>query len=277
MSINHPDFRTITVGSWQVEYLVFGSGSQTLLAFHGFDNDAEDLFVFEPSLGKQFTIIAVNLFFHGKSRADLPPEKSVFDRQQLSIVTEALLAQHAIHRFSLLGYSLGGRVCLTLIELFADRIDSVFLLAADGLKLNRWYVFITGSPFGRLLFRRVVKRPAIFIRLAAVFRKMKIIGEKQYKFALSNFDSSEKRKKVYEVWMIYRLLLPDHRKVAREIRKHKIPLHLVFGKYDSIIPLDHAVEIARDAGNSCHVHQVDTGHQLIKPWVGEFLRDNCLQ
>lgn len=277
MPTKHPEFRNITVGPWQVEYLVFGSGPKTLIAFHGFDNDADDFLVFEPALGSAFTIIAVNLFFHGNSHTELPPEKSVFDKQQLSLLTEALLAQHAIHRFSLLGYSLGGRVCLTLIELFADRIDSVFLLAADGLKLNRWYVFITGSPFGRLLFQRVIKRPAIFMRLAAVFRKMKIIGEKQYKFALSNFNTDEKRKKVYDVWMIYRLLLPDHRKVAREIRKHKITCHLVFGKYDSIIPIHHAQGIVHDAGKTCHIHQVDTGHQLIKPWVGEFLRDNCLQ
>ena len=51
--------------SW--EYFKFGNGPEILFAFHGFDNDANDFRIFEKAFGERYTIVAVNLFFHGKS------------------------------------------------------------------------------------------------------------------------------------------------------------------------------------------------------------------
>lgn len=271
------NFRQFTVGPWQVEYLIFGRGNEMLLAFHGFDNDAQDLKVFETSLGEDFTIISVNLFFHGNSTYTGEADKVRFDREQLKLVMDELLISCNVNRFSLLGYSLGGRVCLTLAELYPDRIDRLFLLASDGLIINRWYSFLTGTYFGREVFRRVVRRPDLFLTTAELFRKLKVVGEKQYKFARSYFDTQEKREKVFKVWMIYRLLLPNQKLVATNIRKQRISCHLLFGSRDTIIPSKNANRLIKEAGSTCHVHLIETGHQLIRPDVGKFIKENCLK
>ncbi len=270
-------FEQLDLPPWHVEYLVFGHGPETLLAFHGFDNDAEDLLVFEPSLGDRFTIISINLFFHGKSRSTVAADRAVFDTQALSTVVHHILTACDVHRFSLLGYSLGGRICLKTLELFPDRIDRLLLLAADGLKMNRWYIFITGTKIGRSLFRRVVKKPDTFLRMAGIIRALRLVGEKQYKFALSYFDDQKKRDKVYAVWMIYRLLLPDQKSISSILRTYPIACHLLFGKRDSIIPAAFGNSFLKKVGGNCTIHCVDAGHQLIKPSIGEYLRTNCLQ
>ncbi|MFM2135662.1 MAG: hypothetical protein RL021_1062 [Bacteroidota bacterium] len=258
-------------GPWRWECIVFGEGQRTLFAFHGFDNDADDLTIFQPSLSPLYRMVSVNLFFHGNSHSELSPDEAHFDTTALKDLFEQLLEQLSVERFSLLGFSLGGRICLELIGLFADRIDQCYLLAADGLRISPWYRFLTRNPLGHRLFQNATDNPSTFLKLAGFFRKTGLVGEKQYKFAWSYFNTQEKRKKVYDVWTIFRLLLPDRKSICQQIIANELTVDLIFGKRDSVIPAVHAKKWKRSLKDRCRIHVTDDGHNLLKQEIGALI------
>lgn len=260
----------IHAGPWHWECVTFGHGPEAMFAFHGFDNEAADWQVFEPELGERYTLYCINLFHHGESFPDAD-HQAPFEASDLERIFSSTLEKYRINRFSLLGFSLGGRVCLELLALYTDRIERVFLLAADGLKTSRWYNFLTSNPVGNRWFRKAVHDPEFFLRTAALLKRMKLLGEKQYKFAWSYFNTPEKRQKVYDVWMTFRKLQPDRRKIATKLTEHQLRIDLVFGARDTVIPAVNARPWKRQLGGACHVHILDTGHNLLKPEVARLV------
>ena len=268
-----PAFVSSSGFSW--EYFVFGKGPEVLFAFHGFDNDANDFRIFEDSFGKDYTIVAINLFFHGKSDTPTHHAEDEFNTEILLELFNKLLFDLSCERFSFLGFSLGGRIILELIPHYSKRINRVLLLAPDGLKISKWYKFITGTSFGKKLFKRVVYKSRLTLQIAKGLNKIGVVKEKQYLFALSNFDTLEKRKKVYNVWMIFRNILPQAKIVGEALNQYKIPVDIYFGKRDTIIPVGFGIKFIRDAVYPVNIHVLDAGHNLMKdrivkelePWL----------
>lgn len=248
---------------------MFGQGRELLLTFHGFDNNADDFQLFEPALGTRFTIVSVNLFYHGRSYAEGAPDRLEFRREDLQALIANLLKHFPHTRFSLLGFSLGGRVCLELLPAFADRIDRMFLLAPDGLVISPWYVFVTRTQLGRWLFRRVINRPQRFLRLSAWLRRIGLVGEKQYKFAHSYFGNGPQRELVFKVWMIFRYLLPRKASLRAALKAHPIPTDLYFGRRDSIIRAEFGKKYQKLVDPQARIHLIETGHNLLKVEVAE--------
>ena len=251
------------------EYFVYGNGPEFLFTFHGFDNDAVDFASFENALGKRYTIVSVNLFFHGKSFSEKGVFKPGFSEKDLNGLFERFLLEFKATRFSLMGYSLGGRVVLQLAINYAERINRVFLLAPDGLKISRWYRFVTHWRIGRRIFKRIVRNPKRFFSVAGFFHKLRLVGTKQYKFALSNFDTQEKRDKVYNVWMMFRNILPDPYIVKVALDENQISLHLLFGKYDTIIPASLGKKFMKGLDAPVTLDVLEMGHNLLKETVAE--------
>lgn len=258
---------------YEWEYFVFGNGPEILFAFHGFDNDANDFRIFESTFGERYTIVAVNLFFHGKSDTPNHHAEDVFTTEILVDLFDKLLFNMSCERFSMMGFSLGGRIILELIPHFSKRINRILLLAPDGLKISPWYVFITNTYFGKKLFRRVVYKADRFLRLSRFFYRTGLVGEKQYHFALSNFDTLEKREKVYNVWMIFRYIIPKAKQVGNALRKNPFPIDIYFGKRDTIIRESFGKHFARKSGTPVNIHLLDAGHNLMKDRVVIELRD----
>ncbi len=191
--------------------LLSATGLKLLFAFHGFDNDANDFRIFEKVFGKRYTIVAINLFFHGKSdHSHVNMRKMYFSTEILLELFNQVLFNFPANDFPFMGFSLGGRIILELLPYFSKRIDRVILLAADGLKISPWYVFITNTALGKRLFKRVVFTALIASSGFQNYSTKQVSSAKSnIIFALSNFDTLEKRKKVYNVWMIFRHILPE--------------------------------------------------------------------
>ena len=255
----------IDAGPWHIEYLIKGHGATKVLAFHGFDNDAEDFKIFRDRYQNSCTFICINLFFHGRSRCDLPADVANFTDEALRNFIDLLCKHLQIDRFLLLGFSLGGRVCLKIAELFPEKISGMMLLAPDGLQLSRWYRFVTANPMGRMIFKRTIHHPKRFMKVASWMKSLNLVGEKQYKFAINQFDTEAKRRKVYDVWMIFRHLIPNKKKLRNSIKQYGYPVEIYFGKRDSIIPPSFGVGLKRRDDDHIRIHILDAGHQLMQP------------
>lgn len=251
-------------------YIRYGSGSELLLAFHGFGNHAKDWKVFEGNFGQRYTLIAVHLFYHDQEPTGRPAEAAL-EVAELELLIDQLLNDLNADRFSVLGFSLGGRIILSFLPAFHSRIDRILLLAPDGLFISPWYTFITRTALGKFIFRRVMKNPKHFFTLAGIVRSLGLVGEKQYKFALGNFDTAEKRELVYKVWMFYRNLLPDYKKLADLYKERDPDLTLVFGKKDTIIPESFGLHFVRKTGIKASIRILEAGHFLLREKIAKEL------
>lgn len=244
----------------------FGSGQQAIVAFHGFGQEGS---VFLPLANAfpQYTVYAVDLFFHGQSRwHDL---NQLLTREHWRQLLEELLAQYNINRFDLVGFSMGGRIALVTYELFAPRIDRLWLLAPDGIKPNAWYRIATRNKLLHGLFRYITsENPNIFHYSVRVLEKHRLLHPMLAKIARQQMHTPELRKRVYHTWMLYRHLEPDLAAVSRAVKQYKPEVQIATGAYDRVIRPQYMHKLTKLLGEHA-VHEVyPCGHQgLLSAWL----------
>jgi pimeloyl-ACP methyl ester carboxylesterase len=245
-----------------LEYSESGEGDEVLFAFHGFNRSAEDFRVFLPSLGKRYRMVCFNLFYSGGSRIDSSGDHPLLYSDLKSLIGIYLEENH-VERFSLLAYSLGGRVALACFELFPEKVSRIYLLAPDGIRVSPWYLFLVRTSLGQRLSRYMIDHPGIFFRLAGWLRKGGFVSESLYNFTRFNTHTREKRQKVYHIWMSLRRIIPDVPRVLSLLGQHSATVHLVMGRYDSVIPLRAGKAFAAKIPGKIFLHIADTGHNLV--------------
>lgn len=216
-------------------YRTFGHGPKALLAFHGFGRTGEDFHILEGPLGERCTVYAFDLHFHGASpayphRADTP-----FTPQELAHFFAAFADAQGCAKVTLLGYSLGGRMVLNLLEQLPERVERAFLVAPDGLKTRPWYRGLAASRFGRWAYKRFVEHPARIHAVVDVLRATRLMNERMHRFLKGQTDSRAKRQLVHDVWLSYRLIEPELARVAAHAEAYGFPVHLIFGTHDRVI------------------------------------------
>lgn len=254
-----------------LEYFSFGSGPFVMLAFHGFGNEASDFRVFEKSLGSRYRIYSFSLPYHGKSRMNEQSGMQGISPEQLQKFFRAFLETLGEHAFSLLGYSIGGKIALKLIELFPENVADVILLAPDGIKVSPWYRFVTGTRAGQWIYRRLMLHPRRFMYYVTGLEKLRLVNTRTARFVKGSLGTQEMRELVFLTWMSLRRLNPDISSVLAIINDRKLNLHLFFGKYDRIIPASIGIQFAKRMQNPEALQLVDAGHQLVKDSMNDEL------
>lgn len=251
-------------------YYTFGNGPEPLLAFHGFGQSGKEFAVFEKYLGDKFTIYSFDVLHHGKSEYHGKP----ITDSDLEELINSFTKNNSIDKFSLIGFSLGGKVVLKLVELFHERLNNVILLSPDGLKINPLYRFSTVTSTGRFLFRGFIKNPAPVSKTALLLKNMKILDPKIYNFVHSQIYSKEMREKIYKVWITYQNINPDLDKIAELVNKNTFRFLLIFGKHDRVIHPKYGERFIRKLKDKNVFVLLNTGHQLISAKVAEYLHEN---
>jgi pimeloyl-ACP methyl ester carboxylesterase len=263
---------------YQVEYLQFGHGKKILLAFHGFGQDATIFYNIEAAIAPYFTIYSFNLFHHGKScfPEGLSPDAPMsmeFNKEWL----EAFLTEHQIESFSLLGYSLGGRVALSYLHLFPERIESLILFAPDGIKKSFWYHFATQNHRGKKLFRRMITRPDLFFRIVKYLRMMRLIPQPMEKFLHAQFGKEELRKLIFHVWNSYSRIETPIRITKRILTEQNIPTLVFTGMYDPVLNKEIGQILLKGLESKVKWISLPSGHHLLKPTLCEEIHREVYQ
>lgn len=258
----------LKTGKSSYQYYIFGKGKEPLLAFHGFGQSGKDFMVFEKFIGEYFTVYSFDLLHHGSSEHS----GEALTENDLQKFILDFTKKHGIEKFSLTGFSLGGKIVLKLVELFQKRLNNVILLSPDGLKVNPIYRFSTVTPAGRFLFREFIKHPVPVSKAALLLKKMKILDAKIYSFMHSQIRTKEMREKIFRVWITYQNINPDLNKIAGIINKNTFRFFLIFGKHDRVIHPKYGERFLKKLKDkNCYV-LLNTGHQLISEKTGEFLK-----
>ena len=234
-----------TIGDCKLHYLRSGTGRKLLLGFHGYGHDAASLNVFEPYLAEEYTIFFVDLPYHGRT---VWVNGTVLTPGMLSSVIRQWMKDEEMTRISLLGYSMGGRVCCS----------------TDGLSVNPHYYFFTQTAMGKMIFASMVNGPDIYISFLGWMKKMGWVNDAQYKFVQYYAGDESARKKLGRIWPAMSGLMPDRDKVRAAIAQYKIIVNLFMGRYDNIMPPVLA-ENFKSGLESVQLHILDKGHRVFSP------------
>ncbi len=251
--INHGDSR--------LHYAKAGSGATPLLLFHGFGQNHQVFEQWVTTLGKQCSLYTFDLYFHGQS---MWPGRVALEKYDWKQILQLFLKQENIERFVVLGFSLGGKFALATVEAFPERIIKLYLLAPDGIKTSIWYNLATYPIAVRYLFRSMILKPGRLHALVKVFQSLGIVDNGILRFAESQMDTEEKRRRVYYSWVYFRHFKFNLRKLANLLNGHQIPVIMIAGKYDKVIEAKNMNRLLRHVSNH-QLEIIEAGHNdLIK-------------
>lgn len=253
----------LKVSGQQMQAYAWGRGEKLLICFHGFRESGSSFSCLEPVLGSYYTLVAVDLPHQGSTQW----EKPFLDRTDLESCIQILLQRFGCQRFSLMGYSLGGRVCLFITESMASRIDELILLASDGIRMNLLPYLVTRTGWGSSLFLYTIRHPLPFFSLMRLGRSLALVNQSLERFVHQFMDTPEKRNEVYRIWRCLSSVIADLSQVRNSLRKYRIKTLLFYGKFDRVFRPKQGKRFIRGLEN-CRLEVLDKGHNLLSQELG---------
>ena len=170
-----------------------------------------------------------------------------------------------------IGYSMGGRVALSLLETMPERIARAILIAPDGLETKPWYRSLASPAWGRARYAHFIDHPQRVYWIVNALRSLRLMSDKLHRFILGQTDTREKRLLQHDVWLSFRHIEPDLHHVAANIQRERILVELIFGAKDSVISPGLARHLQPKAPEYIHTTVIDAGHQLLTEELGDLL------
>lgn len=239
-----PELEYRTIHGYRRAYRVAGSGPAILL-IHGIGDNSTTWSTIQSKLAQRFTVIAPDLLGHGKS--DKP-------RADYSVAAYAngmrdLLSVLDIDRVTVVGHSLGGGVAMQFAYQFPQLVERLVLVGAGGVTKDvNIALRVASLPMG--------SEALAFLRLPLVLPAMQVVG----RVAGTMFGSTGMGRDIPDVLRIL-ADLPEptaSSAFARTLRAvvdwrgqvvtmldrcyltQSVPVQLIWGSADSVIPVSHA-------------------------------------
>lgn len=238
-----------------------------MVCLHGFGESADSFSFLANHLPDEFTVVAPELPWHGETNF----RQADFSVQDFAAVLELMIPSFKQQSIYLLGYSMGARIALSLVEYMPEKISKVVLLAPDGLKINGWYWLATQTTAGNKLFRYSMQHPQWFAAIINLLNKLNFVNKGVAKYVHKYIDDAQVRNNLYHIWTTMRKFRPNIKQVQQRVAFNQISVHLVFGKYDRIIPYSAGYKLHKGCESLITIHEVQGGHLLLKEKHAAFI------
>jgi pyruvate dehydrogenase E2 component (dihydrolipoamide acetyltransferase) len=258
-----PEPETVTVGDTTLRFLRQGEGGESLLLLHGFGGDLNNwLFNAEP-MSADRTVYALDLPGHGGSAKQV----GAGDLDALAGAVRGFLDAQGVDRVHLVGHSMGGLVATAVAVAQPERVLSLTLVDGVGLgeEIDREYIEGFVAATGRRDLKPVLQR--LFADPELVNRQM-VDDVLRYK-RLDGVDAALRA--------IAGDLFPEGRqrhRLADELAALDVPVLVVWGERDAIIPAAHAnavagaeVEVLPGVGHSPHMEAAGSFNELLSQFL----------
>ncbi len=254
--------KEVTHNGLVLEYDSFGSGTQTVLCFHGHSRSAHDFRFLESY---PLRVISINLFFHGNSF--FPPERIEKDplrAAEFKSLILQILEREAIENFSLLAFSQGGRFALKTLEMFPGKAESCTLMAPDGLNNHSFYNRTSRIRALRRLFLHFERKPNRLRKLMDIAVALRVVRPKVRDFVY-NFSSDPRTfKRASRTWRAFRAIRTGPDAIGRIVREQQLPFRIIMGSWDKIIRPAQAYKFEEKAGLNNVITEIESGHQFFR-------------
>jgi pimeloyl-ACP methyl ester carboxylesterase len=257
-----------------VQFEKYGNGPKTILAFHGFGQDKFHYQKIAQVLNKQYTFYSFDLFFHGASfwhKKDKPIHKDFWIEMM-----RLFMKHYHIEKASFMGFSMGGRFAMALTEGLPAQTEELILIAPDGVKRSPYYVLATSPGFMRRILRSLVINPTPFKWLTNLAITLHLADKSIVRFAETQMNTREKRRRVYYSWVVFRKISFDQDKLAQVVNDHAIKVTMFLGMYDKMMTLKQMAPFLNKISNE-EVHSLEAGHTNILHAVAEYYQTFILE
>ena len=99
-----------------INYYKYGNGSKVLFCLHGYGEDGTSFLFLEKYLGNIYTLYAIDFPFHGNTKWN---EKEPLSAKDLLNIFNLINTKQ--NNFSVLAYSMGGRIALHLLHICSSK------------------------------------------------------------------------------------------------------------------------------------------------------------
>lgn len=241
---------SVTQGIFQVHK--WGQGPKVLVALHGFRQNGQAFAKMGTTLPAGTTLFAPDLPYHGGTQW----HASEYKPEDIELLITELLRRMKAEHFHLVGFSLGGQLAAGLAIRFKLPIKGLTLLAPDTPK-TKWGRFTFGMPYPwRLTMERLFDRVGGRMWWADRLFRYKIIDRFTLTFLNRNLADARRRKNLFGTWRA-RAYFPFSFRAVRDL---SIPVRVVLGKKDSLIPAKSLAKKFR----GLDVEVVEGGHDLLR-------------
>lgn len=254
----------LPLGSNRIHYLTFGHGPKLLVALHGFGDRARMFAVLAESLGKNYTVVALDLPFHGQTEWD----GRSFTKAELTAILEGVLTMQGHDRFSLMGFSFGARLAQAMLPDFIDRLDKLYLLSPDGLNTRGMSMAVHTPMWVRNTLYRALQRPNWFLSLVKVGHRVKVVPGLIAHFLVSNLPRADRFQRTFGCWFALNSFYLGRRKIKAILKASELPVDVYFGTRDEMIRFK-TIKKMNEELPKMRLFLLDQGHRV----VGETLRD----
>ncbi len=256
-----PAPRDIEAGGKRLRVLDLGGGdSAPILLLHGFGADLNSWMFNQPALAENRRTIALDLPGHGGSAKELDGA----DEASFAAVVDQALAALGIDGVHLVGHSMGGGIALTFAAWQPQRVASLTLIGSAQLGPEINCDFITG--FIAAQRRREMQQVlSLLVHDPALVSRQMVEDVLRYK----RLDGvAEALQKIAREWFPNGVQRVGNAEVAANL---PMPVQLIWGRDDRIIPVRHAenlagrlpVHIVEAAGHLPHMERAAEVNRLI--------------
>lgn len=120
----------MTINGLNVHYKIINPRvEKTVVLLHGFTGSSATWDKVKSLMGDQVRIIAIDLIGHGYT--DSPKNVEHYSMEKQIAVIHELLVQRGINKFTLVGYSMGGRIALAYALQYPESIEQLILESAS--------------------------------------------------------------------------------------------------------------------------------------------------
>jgi pyruvate dehydrogenase E2 component (dihydrolipoamide acetyltransferase) len=261
-SIEAANPREVDAAGLRLRYLEMGEGDTVpVLLLHGFGADLNTWMFTQPALAEGRRVIALDLPGHGGSAKAVGSGNADYLVSAVERAADAL----GLERAHLIGHSMGGAVAALLALRQLERVATLTLIASAGLGREISTVFIDG--FVRASRRReAVEVLSLLIHDPALVSRTMVEDVLRYK-RLDGVQAA--LAKIAEAWFAGGRQSLD---LAGQIAALKLPVQIIWGREDRIIPVAHAealaarlpVHILEQAGHLPHMEKASEVNRLLK-------------
>jgi pimeloyl-ACP methyl ester carboxylesterase len=257
--------------SFALPFIRIGKGKKSAIAFHGFGQDSTYYTCLEPLLGKEYTIYSFDLPFHGNF--EFTKTIKPINKESIRSFFSDFLEINRITEFLLIGFSIGAKLSLVLLDLFPEKIEKMMLIAPDGFRTNIWFKLATGTRPARSIFKYIVYNPDYFFKLSDAMVSFRLVNRCVTRFAHSQMSSLQKREKVYYAWMFFRKLRFSNKRIMDALIKNKIPLSVFLGNEDNIIWKSQFKLFSENTYINIKITTLSSGHNNLIEETAKFLQN----
>ncbi len=250
----------------------YGQGRAILLAVHGFGRSGARMERLGLHLGQQFTTLAPDLPYHGKTEW----YDDRYTPEDFTLILQQLLNRYHDRPVYLLGHSLGGRYLSScLAGLTHPDLRDVALVAPDGAG-GRYTNWIDTLP--TVLVRplaRISERPRAILRLSNWLSKRGIINRYSAEYLKYNLNDRPFRRRIAGTLRSILKFPPRAEEFEAALRRHNIKCTVFVGDKDPLLHHDRLVSMYTPLP-SVHLHHYTGSHWLPERLLADYYRDSLV-